>query len=72
MSHYQYGRGGMFGFTLTGDPEQRFIIEGSEDFDTWVLLLKGKLTVAEPFVEFIDADSAVLPKRFYRARPDVP
>lgn len=57
---------GAIHLTLSGQPDQRFIFQVSDDLKTWLPLRTNTATGST--LEFEDADAANFPRRFYRAR----
>jgi hypothetical protein len=55
-----------FGFKFQSTIGQRYLIEGSLDLNHWLQLTN--VVAAEPLLQFFDAESRNLERRFYRAR----
>jgi hypothetical protein len=59
---------GSFEITLQGQSNVAYVIEASRDLLEW-RPVGTNVVAADGFLRYIDADSAVMPYRFYRGRP---
>ena len=57
---------GTFGLRLNGQAGSRFVIDATSDFSAWIPVLTNTFSGAS--FDFLDPDSASLPRRFYRVR----
>ena len=61
-------KGNQFGFNITSSSRLTVVVEGSIDLVNWFAL--GSNTLSSAACYFSDAQSANLPKRFYRLRSE--
>jgi hypothetical protein len=67
--HFAHTSTGCAGcFRVVGLPGQRYLIEASTDFQTWVRL--SVVTIGEAPTEFLDPAAGEFSQRFYRAREE--
>ena len=59
--------GGGFGVRVLGEPGQPFRLRASPDLVHWTELTRN--WISGDWVDFLDADAANLPYRFYQAAP---
>jgi hypothetical protein len=63
-SVYRDPGSGLVGLFLPGEPDQKYLIQATEDFTSWATIATN--TALSEFMDLVDTDAPRYPHRFYR------